>query len=160
MKNLSFLFFLVALTACGQTGTVSSDVPAQNDSADITSDAYWKDSLTDQEYQILREHGTERAFTGEYWEYKGTGTFVCRACKQPLFDASTKYKSGTGWPSFYQHLGTNVETQQDNSHGMSRNEIHCSRCKGHLGHIFKDGPQPTGDRYCVNSASILLQTDE
>ncbi|MBL4704118.1 MAG: peptide-methionine (R)-S-oxide reductase MsrB [Flavobacteriales bacterium] len=168
MKNLFYLSFLFAFTACGQT-TSSTLQLSQNetintstegDSTKITTNAYWKDSLTAQEYRILREHGTESAFTGEYWDYKGTGTFVCGACKLPLFESNTKFKSGTGWPSFFRQIGYNVETQSDNTLGMSRNEIHCTRCKGHLGHIFNDGPEPTGLRYCVNSASIKLKKPE
>jgi len=161
-----YILSFLALLSCGQqSDTVAPSINltssiADGDSTKITTNEYWKDSLTAEEYRILREHGTESAFTGEYWDHKGEGTYVCRACKLPLFESDTKYKSGTGWPSFFRQIGYNVETQKDNTLGMSRNEIHCARCKGHLGHVFDDGPEPTGHRYCVNSASIKLKTKE
>ena len=158
MRNQLFLLFILfVVSACGQSENRTIKI---TDSPAITSDEYWVDSLTAEQYHILREQGTERPFTGEYWNHKEIGTFVCRACKLPLFESSTKFKSGTGWPSFFDHVDDGVEIQQDNAHGMSRNEIHCARCKGHLGHIFEDGPQPTGNRYCVNSASILFRDKE
>jgi peptide-methionine (R)-S-oxide reductase len=115
----------------------------------------WKASLNDQEYYILREKGTERAFSGDLWNHKGTGVYTCRGCQLPLFHSDTKFKSGTGWPSYYQPIREGHVTEKtDRSYGMVRTEVLCGRCSGHLGHVFEDGPEPTGLRYCINSASM------
>ncbi len=117
----------------------------------------WKKKLTPEEYQILREKGTEPAFSGEYWDEKSAGVYKCAGCGQELFDSDTKFDSGTGWPSFYQPVKEdNVETATDDSYRMRRTEVLCSRCGGHLGHVFEDGPAPTGLRYCINSGSLGL----
>jgi peptide-methionine (R)-S-oxide reductase len=122
------------------------------------SDAEWRQELSPEEYHILREKGTERAFTGEYYHTKTPGTYLCRACGNQLFSSDTKYESGSGWPSFYQPLKSDaVEEHADNTHGMRRVEITCGRCGSHLGHVFEDGPKPTGQRYCMNSASLKLE---
>ena len=127
----------------------------------VKDDAHWKKVLTPEQYQICREGGTERAFTGEYWDCKKDGRYLCRCCGAPLFDSKTKYDSGSGWPSFYQTIeNSNIAEILDRSHGMVRTEIQCSKCNAHLGHVFTDGPQPTGLRYCVNSASISLDEGE
>ncbi len=121
------------------------------------SENEWQQQLTDQQYQVTRQHGTERAFSGEYHDSKQPGTFVCVCCGAELFDSETKFDSGTGWPSFYQALSQEaVEETQDKSAYMTRTEVHCSKCDSHLGHVFPDGPQPTGLRFCINSASLTL----
>ena len=123
----------------------------------IKSEEEWKAELTPEEYHVLRQKGTERAFTGEYWETKEPGTYVCRACGNTLFDSTTKFDSHCGWPSFYDAKEGSVEFHEDTSYGMRRVEVTCARCGGHLGHIFDDAPQtPTGQRYCINSVSVKL----
>ena len=124
----------------------------------LKNDERWRAELTPEEYRICRGKGTERAFTGEYWDCKKSGTYVCRCCGEPLFDSATKYDSGSGWPSFYQPVNpAAVAESRDLTHGMVRTEILCEKCGAHLGHVFPDGPAPTGQRYCVNSASIKLE---
>ena len=119
---------------------------------------YWRDKLSAEEYQVCREKGTERAFTGEYCDTKDEGTYNCRCCGEQLFASDTKYDSGSGWPSFYQPANADVvEEDRDISHGMTRTEVMCKSCGSHLGHVFEDGPQPTGLRYCINSLSLKLE---
>jgi peptide-methionine (R)-S-oxide reductase len=122
------------------------------------SENQWREQLSSEQYHVLREKGTERAFTGEYWNCHDKGVYRCAGCGQPLFNADTKFDSGTGWPSFFKPLDTgSVKIESDTSHGMTRTEVMCSRCGGHLGHVFDDGPAPTGLRYCMNSAALNLE---
>ena len=125
------------------------------------SDDEWRAQMTETEYAVMREASTERAFTGEYWDTKTPGTYVCRGCGAELFGSGTKYDSGCGWPSFYQPTTAgSVTTQADNSMMMERTEVLCASCDAHLGHVFPDGPEPTGLRYCMNSTSLKLDATE
>lgn len=124
----------------------------------VKTEEQWRQQLTPEQFNILREKGTERAFTGKYWNNHEAGTYRCAACGQPLFSSDTKFESGTGWPSFWQPLSSGaVELHEDNSFGMTRIEVVCSHCGGHLGHVFPDGPPPTGQRYCMNSGALTFE---
>jgi peptide-methionine (R)-S-oxide reductase len=126
----------------------------------MKSDAEWQQNLSPEQFQVARKAGTEPAFTGKYWNEKEKGTYACICCGQPLFSSETKYNSGTGWPSFFQPLEKDAVVEHtDVGHGMVRTEVRCSKCDAHLGHLFEDGPKPTGMRYCMNSASLDLKKE-
>jgi peptide-methionine (R)-S-oxide reductase len=125
------------------------------------TDAQWRAELTPEQYKVMREKGTERAFTGAYVDNHDKGMYKCAACGEPLFDSDTKFDSGSGWPSFFKPLSPDaVETEEDRTHGMRRTEVMCKKCGAHLGHVFDDGPKPTGQRYCVNSISLAFEKKE
>ena len=176
MQKPMFSLWLIvfwALVACNQQVSPSTlankaTKPSKDTTNLITKDPMinkdnetWRKELTPEQYRVLREKGTERPYTGKYYQFEEVGTYLCAACKHPLFRSTQKYHSGCGWPSFYSELeSANILKHTDSSHGMVRTEILCPNCEGHLGHIFDDGPPPTGTRYCVNSVSLEFVKDK
>jgi peptide-methionine (R)-S-oxide reductase len=171
-------FALVAISAAGTAAGIhafSDDQPPEDPDAqkiraklqaipmdqkvNLTNDE-WRKILTPEQYRVMREAGTEAAFCNAYWNNHGKGRYLCAACKNLIFDASTKFDSGTGWPSFYQPVKGSVTTVKDTSYGMIRDEVRCARCDSHLGHVFDDGPPPTGLRYCMNSVSLDFEPEK
>lgn len=146
---------LGALTSLFKSGR--KEAPAAKAFPVTKSDAEWRQQLGPEAFYVLRQHGTERAGTSPLDKTYAPGTYMCAGCGQPLFSSETKFNSGTGWPSFYAPLDNAVETSVDRSFFMTRTEVHCSRCGGHLGHVFEDGPEPTGERYCMNGVSLKFE---
>ncbi len=142
--------------------TCSDQVNAMSDETDAETmnDAEWRDRLSPEQYRVLRRHGTERPGSSALNQEKRAGTFACAGCGLPLFPSESKYESGSGWPSFYAPLADAVATTEDRTHGMVRTEVHCRRCGGHLGHVFPDGPRPTGLRFCMNGAALDFKPKE
>lgn len=155
MKAISLIsvFIVISVSSCAQE---RADNQLENHTFEVSkTEDEWKEILSPKAFEVLREKGTERAFSGVFNKHQADGMYVCAGCQNPLFDSKTKFDSGTGWPSFYDVIGTNnVVDEKDFSHGWVRTEVLCGKCGGHLGHVFDDGPKPTGLRYCINSVSL------
>lgn len=164
MKSTPLVLLVLTLatftSACGQAPENMKTTGATDPKTVMKTNEEWKKQLTPEQYHVLREAGTERAFSGKYWDNHEHGTYYCAACHQALFTSDTKFESGTGWPSFYKPVDKGaVAEHTDSTFGMKRTEVVCSRCGGHLGHVFDDGPNPTGLRYCMNSVSLDFEKE-
>ncbi|NQV37401.1 MAG: peptide-methionine (R)-S-oxide reductase MsrB [Candidatus Marinimicrobia bacterium] len=152
------LVSLITSKSFGQPANTNPTKPIQGQTMQLT-DEQWKERLTNEQFNILRKKGTERAFSGMYDEHFDAGTYTCAGCGTVLFQSDTKYNSGCGWPAFFNFIPGTINEHRDTSHGMNRTEVTCAKCGGHLGHVFEDGPRPTGLRYCINSASLNFVSD-
>ena len=152
---MKIFVFALLLAGCGSVSRADNEFVSPRSDAVVKTDAEWQSILTADQYKILRKQGTERPFSGKYWDNKAAGTYACGGCGLPLFSSEAKYKSGTGWPSFTQPIAQGaIADTEDRSLGVARTEILCNRCGGHLGHVFEDGPPPTGKRFCVNGNAL------
>ena len=161
MKVIRVLVILTILIAGGIVMLYAQNTKDNMENKMQKTDEEWHCLLSDEQYNVMRKKGTERAFTGKYWNNHKKGVYYCAACNSPLFSSETKFESGSGWPSYFQPINDScVVEHEDNSYGMKRVEVLCAKCGGHLGHVFNDGPKPTGLRYCINSAALKFVKDE